>query len=74
MTCILRLQCSISIIQDFMIGNIVSAEIDAQGIKREIHDHFLNKLETKIANKVLVGSSGVILGRNIFPLYKTYQI
>ena len=47
-----------SMIQDLIIGNILSAEIEAHGNNREIQDHFLCKLETIIANTVLVG--GVI--------------
>ena len=36
-----------------------SAVMDAKGIKREIQYHFLCKLETMIANTVLVGFQGI---------------
>ena len=42
-------QFSKSMIQDLIIGNILSAEIEVHGNNREIQDHFLCKLETVIA-------------------------
>ena len=44
--------------QDFIIGKRYSAVIDAQGNRREMQDHFLNRLETMIVNTVLFGFSG----------------
>ena len=48
--------------QDLMIGKRYSAVMDAQGIRRETQDHFLNKLETIIVNTVRVGFSGDMFG------------
>ena len=56
-----------SMIQDLIIGNILSAEIEAYGNNRELQDHFLCKLETIIANTVLVGSLGSKFGAKSFP-------
>ena len=58
--------------QDLIVGKIFLAEIDGHGNKRVILVHFLCKLETIIANTVLVGSSGFKFGANISPpLYAT---
>ena len=57
--------------QDFIIGKFFSAEIDGHGIRREIQDHFLCKLDTIMEKTVLVGSSGFKFGAIIFlPLYE----
>ena len=57
-----------SMMQDLIIGNIISAEIEAHGNNRGIHDHFLCKQETIIANTVLVGSLGSKFGAELSPL------
>ena len=38
--------------QDLTVGNILSAEIEEQGEKRAIQDHFLWRLDTIIAKAV----------------------
>lgn len=49
-------------IDPLMIGNIFTVEIEPHGNKREIHDHFLCKLDTITANTVLDGSLGSKFG------------
>ena len=44
--------------QDLIIGKRYSAVIDAQGIKREIQDHFLCQLET-MQKQFLWGFQGI---------------
>ena len=62
-----------SMIQDLIIGNILSAEIEAHGNNREIQGHFLCKLETIIANTVLVGCLRSKFVAKSFSLYMQYR-